>query len=98
MVGTHSIKAWSRTQALIALSSGESELYASLKIAAEALGILSMAKDFAWNLRGEVWGDASAALGIINRKRARKKQDTSKQDCCGFNKQQPNNDSILRRS
>ena len=68
MIGAHSIKSWSRTQSLIALSSGESELYASLKAAAETLGVLSMAKDFNWRLRGEVWGDASAALGIIHRK------------------------------
>ena len=68
IVGTHTIKAWSRTQSLIALSSGESEPYASLKAAAETLRILSMAKDFAWKLRAEVWGDASAALGIINRR------------------------------
>ena len=27
-----------------------------------------MAKDFSWNLTGEVWGDASAALGITHRK------------------------------
>ena len=65
MIGTHNIKSWSRTQSLIALSSGESELYASLKAAAETLGILSMGKDFKWDLVGEVHGDASAALGII---------------------------------
>ena len=68
MLGTHAIKAWSRTQSLIALSSGESELYAALKVAAETLGTLSMAKDFEWKLAGEVWGDASAALEIIYRK------------------------------
>ena len=36
------LKAWSRTQALIALSSGESELAAVTKAAAEALGIQSV--------------------------------------------------------
>ena len=30
--------------------------------------MLSMLQDFGWNVSGEVWGDASAALGIINRK------------------------------
>ena len=68
VIGKHNVKPWSRTQSLIALSSGESELYSSLKAAAETLGMLSMTKDFAWNLKGEVWADASAALGIINRK------------------------------
>ena len=67
IVGNHTIKSWSRTQSLIALSSGESELYAALKAAAETLGILALFNDLGWQLRGEVWGDASAALGIINR-------------------------------
>ena len=30
--------------------------------------MLSLMKDFGWRVTGEVWGDASAALGIINRK------------------------------
>ena len=68
MIGTHNIKSWSRTQSLIALSLGESELYATLKAVAETLGILSVGKDFKWDLVGEVHGDASAALGIIHRK------------------------------
>ena len=61
------VKSWSKTQALVALSSGESELYASLKASAETLGIISMLVDFGLVMAGEVWGDASAALGIINR-------------------------------
>ena len=68
MLGTHALKAWSKTQALMALSSGESELYAALKASVEALGMVALMKDFGYELKGEVWGDASAALGIINRK------------------------------
>ena len=63
MLGTHTIKAWSRTQSLIALSSGESELYAALKAAAETLGILSMAKGFEWKLAGEIWGGCQRCTG-----------------------------------
>ena len=37
-IGEHSIEEWSKTQSLIALSSGESEIYATLKAASEALG------------------------------------------------------------
>ena len=66
-IGDHCVKGWSKTQTLVALSSGESEPYASLKASAETLGILSMLKDLGWDLHGEVWGDANAALGIINR-------------------------------
>ena len=67
-LGRHSIKGWSKTQSLVALSSGESELYATLKAASETLGMLSMMKDLGWLMGGEIWGDASAALGIINRR------------------------------
>ena len=66
-VGSHVIKSWSKTQSLVALSSAESELYAILKASAETLGVLSMMKDLGYTLQGEVWGDASAAPGIINR-------------------------------
>ena len=64
----HSIKSWSKTQASVAVSSGESELYATLKAAAETLGMLSIMKDLGWNISGEIWRDASAALGTINRR------------------------------
>ena len=67
MVGEHAIKGWSRTQSLVALSSAESELYATLKASAEALGLIAMMRDLGYLLSGEVWGDASAALGIIHR-------------------------------
>ena len=67
-MGAHTLKTWSKTQSLIALGSGESEFYAALKASAEALGMLAMLKDFGWHMQGEVYGDASAALGVINRK------------------------------
>ena len=66
--GRHTLKGWSKTQSLVALSSGESELYATLKTAAETLGMLSLMKHVGWQVTGEIWGDASAALGITNRR------------------------------
>ena len=56
MIGGHCVKGWSKTQSLIALSSGESELYASLKASAETLGLIAVLKDLGWHLQGEVWG------------------------------------------
>ena len=53
---------------MIVLSSGESELYAALKVAVEGLGVMSVLCDLGWYMKGEVWGDASVALGIINRR------------------------------
>ena len=67
MIGGHVLKGWSKTQSLIALSSGESELYATLRAAAEALGTMAMMKDLGYQVSGEIWSDASAALGIIHR-------------------------------
>lgn len=68
LMGKHSIKSWSKTQALIALSSGESELYATFKAAAETLGTVSMLRGYGAKVKTEVRGDAQAALGIIHRK------------------------------
>ena len=61
------LKAWSRTQSLIALSSGESELAAVTKAAAEALGIQSVLSDFGVSVKIEIHSDATAAIGICKR-------------------------------
>ena len=68
MIGGRLLKGWAQTQTLVALSSGESELYATLRAASEGMGLLAIAKDLGIKLRGEVWGDASAALCIIKRR------------------------------
>ena len=68
MIGKHLIKGWSKTQALIALSSAESELYAVLRTASETLGLISMGTDMQYQFGGKIWGDASVALGIIHRR------------------------------
>lgn len=44
-IGKHMLKGWSKTQSFVALSSGESELYSTLKAAAETLGMLAMMED-----------------------------------------------------
>ena len=67
MHGGHLIKSWSRTQAIVALSSGEAELYGMVKASAELLGAMSAMHDFGNELQGHVLGDSSAALGIVKR-------------------------------
>ena len=67
MCGKHVLKTWSSTQATIALSSAEAELYALVKGAAQTLGMMSLARDLGVELRGRISTDASAALGIIQR-------------------------------
>lgn len=66
MFGDHCVKGWSKTQTLVASSSGESELYASLIVSAETFCSLAILKYLGWMLHGEAWGDAHVALGIVN--------------------------------
>ena len=46
MHGAHLVKAFSRTQINIALSSGEAEFYALVSTASDALGSVAMTEDF----------------------------------------------------
>lgn len=64
-IGVHNVKDWSKTQNLEILNS---RLYVILKAAAETFGLISRMNDLGWHMSGEVWGDASAALDIINRR------------------------------
>ena len=66
-MGAHWIKAWSRIQATVALSSAESELYAMVKTSTEVMGVASILKDWGMHLGGTILGDASACLGVIQR-------------------------------
>ena len=52
---------------MIALSSAESEFYALVKASAETLGLMSILKEWDFPTEtGQMWGDASAPLRIIN--------------------------------
>ena len=68
MLGSHVIKTWSRNQSTVALSSAESEFNATIKAAAEGLGMVAMAADFGDDRKIRMHVDASAALGVIQRK------------------------------
>ena len=67
MLGAHLVKSWSSTQQVIALSSGEAELYALIKATAQSKGIMSNLLDFGYVLNCTVCTDASAAIGIVHR-------------------------------
>ena len=67
MGGGHTLKTWSTTQSTISLSSGEAELYVMTKCAAQLIGIMQLGEDFGFNLRGQVYTDSTAALGITHR-------------------------------
>ena len=67
-IGSHLIRAYSETQAVVAKSSGESELYAVVRASFEALGILTLLSDFGCStMRASIGMDASAAIGIVQR-------------------------------
>ncbi len=68
MYGTHLIRSWCKTQAIVALSSAEAELYGIVKASSETLGICSMMRDIGIHAKGHIMTDASAALGIVRRK------------------------------
>ena len=67
LLGSHTVSTWSTTQAVVALSSGEAELYALTKGAAHTLGMLSLAQDFGMTLDARIHSDASAAIAMVNR-------------------------------
>ena len=54
MIGGNFIKVWSKTQNSIALSSAEAELIAMAKLSAEALGLISLARDLGEEKIGKV--------------------------------------------
>ena len=61
------IKHWSKTMAILALSSAESELAAIVKSAGEGIGIQSLLLDFGVTTKLKVRSDATAAIGICRR-------------------------------
>ena len=67
MWGLHCLKSWASTQATVALSSAEAELYALTKGASQALGVMALLEDFGIKIRSALHTDASAAIGIVRR-------------------------------
>ena len=65
--GAHVLKTWSSTQATVALSSAEAELYALTKGAAQALSFITLLADLGAEAKATVHTDASAAIGIARR-------------------------------
>ena len=68
MLGRHCLKAWSKTQSIIAKSSGESELFGVIRGSAEGLGLITLGGDLGSSLKTRVHVDASAAIGMVERR------------------------------
>ena len=67
MIGNHCIKAWAKTQSVIAKSSAESELYSVVKGATEGLGLITLCNDLGTDIGTRLNLDATAAKGILDR-------------------------------
>ena len=67
MVGTHLIKSWAKTQATIAKSIAESELYGIVRGTCEAAGFISLADGLGAEVFARLHMDATAAQGITDR-------------------------------
>ena len=68
LLGSHLLRTWSKTQSTVAQSSAESELLATVRAASEALGMMALAADLGISLTTRLHIDASAALGILERR------------------------------
>ena len=60
--GEHVLQTWAKGQSIIALSTAEAEMYALIKATSEALGQMSLYKEWNLVLSGKMYSDASAAL------------------------------------
>ena len=68
MLGKHTIKHWSTTQATIALSSGEAEYASLVKAGSNLLGVKSMMGDLGIrDVPLHLHSDSAAAIGIASR-------------------------------
>ncbi len=61
------LRTWSTTQATVAKSSAEAELFSLTKGAATALGMISTAHDLGMRVDAKIHSDASAAIAIAQR-------------------------------
>ena len=61
------LKTWSKTQATRALSSGEAELAAAVKVATQGLGVIALLADFGCMVKCRLRLDATAAIGMVRR-------------------------------
>ena len=65
--GRHCIRAWSKDQDIIALSSAEAELHAASYGTMQTKGTQSVGRDLEWEMAINLHIDASAALGVMKR-------------------------------
>ena len=68
MHGINCIKTYASTQTVLATSSGESEFYNIVKATAQGLGLQAMSTDCGLNMKLQIRADATAGMGIAQRR------------------------------
>ena len=68
MHGVNSVKSYTSTQSVLATSSGESEFYNIIRATAQGLGMKSMSADCGLDMSLVVLADATAGMGIAQRR------------------------------
>ena len=68
MLGAATCHTYSKSQAVIALSSGEAEYYGFVSAASASLGLQSALKDWGWHFNIQILMDASAGIAIGSRR------------------------------
>ena len=68
MINQHTIKSWSVTQDIVALSSGEAEYYGMVRGGAQGLGALTLLNDMGVSMKLRLRTDASVAKSIASRR------------------------------
>ena len=82
MTGDHVIQSYNRQQKVLALSSIEAEMYGMVACSAEVRGILACVIDMGLKFVGTIYADASAALGIVQRRALGKARHIRTQSLC----------------
>ena len=68
MIGTHTIRSRSSTQAVVAMSSGQAEVYAVVRCVCELLGLQGLLRDLGMPMHIRCFTDSSAARGVAMRR------------------------------
>ena len=68
MIGGHTIKTWSSTQTIVALSSAEAELTGLPKGGMHGIGLQSLCRDLGLDLSLRLHSDSTAAVGVCRRR------------------------------
>ena len=82
MTGNHVIQSYSWQQKVLALSNAEAEMYGIVACSAEVRGILACVIDMGLKFVGTIYADASAALGIVQRRGDGKARHIRTQSLC----------------